>query len=67
MSANVTNSDNMVKMRLNIRMILTVGTTEKYDNEAVRIHLVKIIKQSGQLSAAKTSSFIQKRTERPYF
>ncbi|MFM8486974.1 MAG: hypothetical protein ACKOCH_11600 [Bacteroidota bacterium] len=57
----------MVKMRLNIRMILTVGTTEKYDNEAVRIHLVKIIKQSGQLSAAKTSHLFKKEQKDPTF
>lgn len=41
-------------------MIPQIGTTEKYDNEAVRNHLVKKIKQSGQLSAAKTSHLFKK-------
>jgi hypothetical protein len=57
----------MVKMRLNIRIRTQVNISEKYDNEAVRNHLVKIFKQIGQLSAPKESHLFKKEQKDPTF
>lgn len=57
----------MVKMRLNIRPTHQTVTTEKYDNESIRIHLVKIFKQTGQPQAPKTSHLFKKEQKAPTF